>query len=1673
MPAAEIRARIRTEIGRAPSLPLPIAHELSTLVSLTASADPASLLLQTRDLSEVLIKFPALVLASDLADLGPETRARVRSCICKRMSLGDWIGAAVELARIAAPVRAQLLMPELVSLFVSGGPFIKAFRRYAERRNADIGHGAFRPDGEDLLATVANHLFGEPGEPGIVAALEQIDRIPWNEVTLAADPFTAAREASGPPRPIRSLDRGAPERAHRPFGPASITAAARAYRGGRWLTLSPLIAFRWCEQCQHVDLFFYDAADKQERSHRRSKSYALLDYSNGHSSRRRPPNSADLDAFFADAEVGDAAGPDGFGSASAIVALEGVLTDLHYDQPDWLRAPLRSFLKSDPACRLLWMEAPADVGKSTFVRGLIGQFGRAEPILDDHALWIVPVFFRREYRSDLRTFCSAVESALRRGLSGVGVRDDHPNFPRVDPEADDPAMALAQALAAAHSLRWQGAAGTTVLILDGLDETENRLKPGDRTALDFVPQTNQLVPGVRVVLMSRPLADCPTWVVALRQRLQEGSGCETFAAGTDYAPYRALLAKHIARRMQQASPAPSKAVVDASIGRIITAANSVFLAVSFLTDRALIELSRSNEQPDAALSGFAASLNDDGSGPAALYDAYLDRLVDEVGSQKVADEADWILASLAAVELAWGGARDRDTAFDFGPRGEPVFPHDADFPGAPLGALAVTLGRAVPVHDGAVDRPYSLLFALALYRLQALIGARRDSDGPAGFRLRLKGMTRRIAAHPRLAPLVRQAHAAIDGALEAASAEYVAAAEDAWPPDVITAFGARWLEHAMIAARSRAQATTPARWLNENRERLAEVFDRLVRMEARGGHWHEEASRMWFRFGSISSDADQALLALDRSLSLAANAPIESRAPIHAARGIVKEALGDGQGALDDYRIAVAVQSADEPVARAKIALIHIHMAELAPRGESMTALATAIQQMQSAREGLLEQASWRSRLGLAIGLAYAKLGNAKQNLVTFGPGAAISDYDEAVRIITAERETPDLPQDLTFRVRDDLATALMNRGVVKHRTRKVDGAIADLNAAVDLWEGLRDELAERGSWPLESRISLGRAYVNRGSTFASSSEHGFRFAVDDYGAAIKVMSDVLLEPLDQATLLSIRNDLAAAHMNRANAFSDEHRVEEATEDYHAAIRLREEIRAALEPQGLWTREQRNDLAVSYINAAKYMSVADAIGRLDPAIREMEMLRGTLEPRGEWDLQQRESLAAAYMSRASAKLAAVDPGLPSAMRDINSALRIRLNLRGSLEPKGDWGAARRRDLAIAYTERGNLQAKIADRNPTLAMADYDEAIALLTSLEPDQQDPNCRTSLAAAYVGRGNMNANDRAVADCDDAVDIMLRLRSELEPKNAWGSRMRNDLAGTFVARSNAKHRAGLGAAAAVEDLDEAIELREGLRGALEPVGAWSLELQGDLALALFNRFVHLQSLFAKPTAMFDAMTALNIIQHLPRGVDALGSAGAVPALRAFILDCTAGGVTAVRRIPGDPISRSSDPWVYQSDRARRARSVGDRAAERAALEAALSAASSEDRRAASLRELASLADLSNDAPRAAELLFEIESLRRGQSDEAPNDGLKARMWATAAVELAENLVAVADDDAAEAWDRAAAAVRRAYELDPDSGSIARLRSRLPAKEQTNKIAENGGARRSQKRPFWPFGKQ
>jgi hypothetical protein len=476
---------------------------------LDPSADSA--LLQLKDAFEVLIKFTATVLMRGLIETDPDHSDWARRQLFWRgLSLGHWTGMlreAVSRYNDDAPVFAPLV----ALARASRRKLLAAADEFVTVRNNVIGHGTRSLNPKETaelvvgcletgtvqnlrgdlirvtsLATVLETMVSEGAYEGIAL-----------EAGAAADLFSL----SGAGAAERWL---ADERHTRHDGTVVFTSVRLS--DGRTLSLAPFVAARICGQCGRRDVLLYDSLHDATRGGR----FDLLDY--GHKSRLHGAEAGDLSDALGDVVPEDA--PEFVGASTnfgrVLEALDKARVDRNYLSPAYLRDDLADFLRMHDR-GMFWLQAPAHVGKTTFVQGLAeAEIGDRpiDPRFDSaQGGKCVAYYCRKEYRTGLAGMVNTLQDKLQAAYDpSQNLRNEQPQARSVV-EAGTPGAFLNWLLqweVFARRYRLATPGGPLLVAIDGLDEAD---PPPESTPLQVLPHPNELPRGIYLLLTSRPVGD--------------------------------------------------------------------------------------------------------------------------------------------------------------------------------------------------------------------------------------------------------------------------------------------------------------------------------------------------------------------------------------------------------------------------------------------------------------------------------------------------------------------------------------------------------------------------------------------------------------------------------------------------------------------------------------------------------------------------------------------------------------------------------------------------------------------------------------------------------------------------------------------------------------------------------------------------------------------------------------------------------------------------------------------------------------------------------------------------------------------------------------------------------------------------------------------------------------
>ena len=1234
--------------------PGPIAHEYHRLRQLLTEGQIVPAIFQLKDLVEVLIKFPALVMARDLLQHGDAEAglAARRALFGQMLSLGAWLaGVRDQLApqvRRLAPT-GRLLLPELGSVFVAVGRaplWCKTLANLVTWRNDQLGHGAFRLDPAEYLVELREHL-------GAINAALAAQQDLWNGVVLRGaaphGPDLTGWQA------IRHWHTGGAGEHQERQAPVLLE------RAGRTLALAPLVALRRCTVCGKQDVFLYDSV----AGYSLDQGFKLLDYLTGHRLGLPTHRAGDLLAEVGDRDVTPAvAGElnDAIGDVVLNELLETKLLEARYLRPQYLREPFQRFVE-ERSRGVFWLTAPAHTGKSVFVHALAvpAEVGE-KPLLARTA--VVALHIRREFKAwpeQLRYFL--LEHVLRRAF---GREPGRLRLPELDVRAKSPADAFAELLHQTMRLK-PPHLERLVICLDGLDE----LPPspaGEAGIADFLPCPEALPEGCFLLLASRPLDECPPHVrdalagrfdpqgdeftafaltldppgamanpsgnayrqllrayfdreLMTRWRAELNQALAAFIAGRNSVKCRNDLGQlrppalaefarqewaELTRTVRVRSPAGAPSLVetvvrpllarfDAAFAEVLKKANERFLYLAHLT-----ELLRDGRLEFAGIADLPAG--------AGLYAHYLRQLEwtlatpGEAGadaSSKPWDFARRVIVTLVAAEQAHAAYQ---AILPFSVR-EDVF-------------------RGVPLEilEALLDEPRrSVRLVFTLYTLKSILAVWRGEDAPdARYALGLKDFAATVhalwpeALADRHRFLARQMLEALEGRWETVT--------DADQLD-------EWRLRYVLAHTDLGGDPELERRLSEQ-EAVRACFDRL------GWRAYERA-----RYAAAVAHRSLLLTLLERQAQRLETDEVHNDLAItYMNRGVARRANNDLSGALADHGQAIVLREAlrrqlgpEWPPAWANgLARAYMNRGVARVGGGDRAGALADVEQAVALMEALRRQLGpeWPPAWANELARAYVNRGNTRY--AGNDLSGALADYDQAIALMEALRRQlgPEWPPAWTA----DLARAYMNRSNPRDAGNDLSGALADCDQAIALLEALHRQLGPE--WPPAWANDLARVYMNRGNTRYAGND--LRGGLADYDQAIAMMEG-LRRQLGPEWPPAWANELAMAYLNRGNTRRAGNDLSGALADCDQAIAMMEGVRRQLGPE--WPPAWANELAMAYVNRGVTLGTGNdlrgALADFEQAIALMEALRRQLGP--EWPPAWVNGLARAYLNRGIAR----------------------------------------------------------------------------------------------------------------------------------------------------------------------------------------------------------------------------------------------------------------------------------------------------------------------------------------------------------------------------------------------------------------------------------------------------
>ena len=723
--------------------PAPIAHEYKQLQTILADGKFVSSMLQLKDVVEVIVKFSTVTMYQWLRmqekhHYDSNKLNLINSkFLTKPLSLGAWIGLSRELSYlILSGSTINGIDNDSIGIKIAEWLYDYKKQKQGKKeefeptqmsvwlaqmtawRNSEIGHGALR----------INNTEQFDGFEKMIDKLHMLlsNNNPWKDYALIIDNDSKSDDSDelmGWQSIIQRHDALSPVNTKMHHVEYSKLYLENKNQSEDRVELSPFIEAKVCSYCDLKDIFIFDGVNRNK--------YFCVDYLSGHrlklststnDSLQRMLNKKDFIIIDEDVIEDQTLDQDTI-NESLLNLFEGKSLELgsNFTTPTYLNEQLSDYLENDKHdSGLFWLQAPAHIGKSTFIQGLTNK-----EIIKQST--VISFHIRREYRYFAHHFTEHLYDEMQKQLSKKGANNPLPRINLLDKDIK-PENMLVDWLNEIWIQRPQILANNTLIIaIDGLDEVGRPHNEdfSQLSIIDLLPSkaSNELRKGIHIVLTSRPVAECPYW---MQSKLNHKLLTSTYQVVIDQhnEGYLNVLRTHFSNNLSGSLKGISTDNRDQIFNTLLNKSKSLFLYFSMLVEQInsqQLSLANINELPLGR----------------KLYGYFIDQLELVLGKQskgfaRIKD----IITLLTACEQAFhndNSIQEESMTVD----GEVL---SIGYAPSWYGVDAETLAGLLNEPHGA----YSSQFIFSLFTIKSLMKVERSSD-KAQYAIGLKEFSSYIA----------------------------------------------------------------------------------------------------------------------------------------------------------------------------------------------------------------------------------------------------------------------------------------------------------------------------------------------------------------------------------------------------------------------------------------------------------------------------------------------------------------------------------------------------------------------------------------------------------------------------------------------------------------------------------------------------------------------------------------------------------------------------------------------------------------------------------------------------------------------------------------------------------------------------------------------------------------
>ncbi|WP_230657588.1 hypothetical protein [Psychrobacter sp. I-STPA10] len=1151
--------------------PAPIAHEYHRLQTILDEGTFITAILQLKDIIEVVIKFTTISMHQWLQHTDPNFDPQeMNQKLFAALSLGHWMGMMRNNARaILDSQTANYGLGQQLATWLYNPRQSAAYRLLNDMvswRNDEIGHGALRLQTQELWEDFAQRL-------------EQLHRIlidnnPWKHTTLYTQDPDNLDNIISPLIGSESI-----RQRHDKLTPQSIT-AHHISKQNLYLNfndtkhnidilLSPYIHIHTCRKCHLQDIFIYDSYGKQGFYH--------LDYLSGHRIRLAKHEAQPLSNILEQINLEHIADEDNnlqqhALNQSIVDLLESKSLEADYLYPQYLYQALTNFI-DDQDQGLMWLQAPAHIGKSIFVHSIGSQMDN-NPAID--SLIAIKFHIRREFRYFAHHLIESINGQLK---TAFNLTSGTQALPQIDLKQGH--LALINWLNQWWNISPQRHTHRLLIAIDGLDEI-GKPDPNNQhtqtSILDILPQSQDLAvlnEGIYLLLTSRPIIECPTWMQP--QLDNQLSSSYSIQIDLEHKEYQKLLWQYLNAKLQTQLQKFNKEEKASLFTTLLEKSEKRFLYFSLL-----INLIQEQQLTPSQLQQLPKGQ--------ALYGHYLQNLEILLGKEsKQFQRIQDLLTLLTACEQAAVTDADiqnsamtiRDTE-DTTITGSSEQVGNLYWRGLDLATIAGLLEEPAGIWSS------QLIFTL--YSLKSLFKVERSGE-QAHYRLGLKELGEFID-------------------------EYWGGEVERWHERLSIPFYRTWQEQWDLLATDINENLYQLRYLLSHAQRVRELtFKQLNDKQDFKGNYideyflliinDEDLLKTYYKKYELDNKASYYLSALEwinlylyclqSENDISDNKKINSIAEALMRRGQLIRTLGDSNLALVNYNKSILLLKNLQKKSEKEESITSVWkdnlVGTLVRRGNLLRSIGDLISAINdynyavSLQEHLCQVFNRKSSDLYFSQNSLAMVLNNRGNLFKSQRNyqMALSDYNKAIFLRKNIYKNKEFLNRDSDKYQDDLASVLNNRGNLFRNYRKFDLALEDYNFAVVLRKDLYERLKYSKKYQRKWKNNLARVLNNRGSLLEKKCD--YVSALNDFNISVRLREELYFElnPLGNYSP-KWQSDFIDILKNRGKLYTIMGKYTYALEDYNRAIALSKNLYDKLHNTINYLPKWQNSLANCIMN---------------------------------------------------------------------------------------------------------------------------------------------------------------------------------------------------------------------------------------------------------------------------------------------------------------------------------------------------------------------------------------------------------------------------------------------------------------------------------------------------------